>query len=282
MTILVTGARGRVGRAVLHGLLAAGVPADDLRGTGRDPDLLALPAGVRALRLDPADPATVAAALDGVDRVFLYAAEGIDVVADAARDAGVEHVVVLSSLSVQDDDGPLGAHHREAEDAVRARGLTTTALRPGAFATNALDWAGELVRDGRVSTPYPDSEVTPIHEDDIADAAVALLTGAAASFVGGSIALSGPESLSFRAQVGVLAHELDRDVAVVGLSPEQARERMGRRAAPGRRLPARDVGGRRRRPAAGASRHAGHRATGPHVRAVGPGAPRGLRGMSAP
>ena len=199
--ILVTGARGTVGHAVLDGLLAAGVPADRLRASGRDPSVLDVPAGVATVAADLADPSTLPAAFDGVEQAFLYASGDGSVVAEAARAAGVGHIVLLSSLSVLDDDPEdrIGAMHRGAEAPWRESGVTATFLRPGAFAANTLDWA-DGVRAGRVELPLPDSHVTPIHEADIADVAVAALTGGAVR--GTAPSLTGPESLSFREQVG--------------------------------------------------------------------------------
>lgn len=228
--ILVTGARGRVGRAVLDALLAAGVPAGDLRASARDPSVLDLPAGVTGVALDLADPASLAAAFDGAEQVFLYPRGG-PAVPDAAVAAGVEHVVLLSSAAVLDDDPAdrIGAVHRDAEQHLLDADLTTTLLRPGAFAANTLDWAAGI-RAGVVELPYPDSHVTPIHEHDIADVAVDALTGGPVR--GTAASLSGPESLSFRTQVATIAAEVGREVDVVTLPPETFRERLAARGAP--------------------------------------------------
>jgi uncharacterized protein YbjT (DUF2867 family) len=95
MTVLVTGARGDVGAAVLAGLLAAGEP---VRASSRAPRPGEFPAGVEVARADLADPASWPAALGGMRKVFLYAhPEGAAEFAAAARKAGVEHVVLLSS-----------------------------------------------------------------------------------------------------------------------------------------------------------------------------------------
>jgi uncharacterized protein YbjT (DUF2867 family) len=229
--ILVTGARGRVGRAVLDALLAAGVPADRLRASGRDASTLDAPAGVATVGADLADPSTLPAAFEGVEQAFLYASGDGSTVADAARAAGVGHLVLLSSLSTLDDDPEdrIGAMHRAAEAPWHGADLDATFLRPGAFATNTLDWA-DGVRAGLVELPYPDSHVTPIHEADIADVAVAALTGG--DVRGTAPSLTGPESLSFREQVGVIAAEVGREVEVRALSEDEYRERMGRFAPP--------------------------------------------------
>jgi uncharacterized protein YbjT (DUF2867 family) len=73
--------------------------------------------------------------------------------------------------------------------------------------------------------------VTPIHEADIADVTVAALTGAH-GVRGTAPSLSGPESLSFRDQVAVIAAEAGRDVEVAEISPEVFRERTAGGHAP--------------------------------------------------
>ena len=70
MTVLVAGARGDVGGAVLAGLAAAGEP---VRASSRAPRPGEFPSGVEVARLDLADPASWPAALAGVGKVFLYA-----------------------------------------------------------------------------------------------------------------------------------------------------------------------------------------------------------------
>ena len=230
MTILVSGARGSVGRGVLDALLAAGIPPTELCGTGRDPSQLALPDGVDAVALDLDDPATHDAALRGVDQVFCYTARDLGPFADAARRAGVEHVVLLSSLSVEEDgaesDG-IARHHLEAERTLRGAGLTTTAVRPGAFDTNARQWAREIRADGVVTLPYPQATTAPIHEADIAGVAAAALLDPAHR--GADLPLSGPESLTFAEQVGVLGEATGLDVGVREIDPATAREQMAQR-----------------------------------------------------
>ena len=222
-SVLVTGARGAVGSGVLAGLRATGVP---VRAAGRDPEKLDVPDDVATVRLDLDDPSSFGPALDGVRAVFCYVTGELEAFARAAAAAGVEHAVLLSSESVLFEPEPvpggLAAHHADAETALRGAGLPTTALRPGAFARNAYQWSAGL-RAGVVELPYPRASAAPIDERDIADVAVAALLGAPTDE---SPHLTGPGSLTFAEQVGVIADRLGRPIEVRELDPATARERM--------------------------------------------------------
>lgn len=227
MTILVTGARGNVGRRVLDRLHAAGQP---LRASSRTPEELSVPAGVDVAALDLNDPETFDGALHGVDKAFLYAeSEGAKELFGAAARAGVRHVVLLSSSTVGDpgaETDALALHHAAVEDALAASSLPATVLRPGAFAGNAFGWS-DAVRSGQpVQLPYADAHTAPIHEADIADVAVAALADEA--LVGRTLTLSGPRSLSFRELIGILADLLGREIPVHELTRQEAVEQMGR------------------------------------------------------
>jgi len=97
--ILVTGATGEIGRAVVDSLLAQGIP---VRATSRNPSQARLPGGVDVVQADLGDASSVAAAVSGVDGVFLLTG-GSEIpshdktVATVAASAGVRRVVKLSS-----------------------------------------------------------------------------------------------------------------------------------------------------------------------------------------
>ncbi|MFE1321408.1 SDR family oxidoreductase [Kitasatospora phosalacinea] len=227
MTVLVTGARGRVGRAVLDRLHAEGLP---VRAASARPDRFAAPAGVPVVELVLNRPGTFRAALEGVRQVFLYPEPaGVDAFVAAAEAAGVEHVVLLSSASVLAPDAesdPLGAHNLAVERALAASGLGTTLLRADAFASNALGWARPIGAGLPVELPYPEAHLAPIHPADIADVAVSALTGGEPR--GRAVTLTGGQSLTLRAQVGVLARVLGREVAVETISRAEAERQMSR------------------------------------------------------
>ncbi|MET9609628.1 NAD(P)H-binding protein [Streptomyces sp. NPDC006512] len=214
MSILVTGGRGAVARRLTALLSERGVP---YRLASREPDT---PDGVRC---DLADPDTFPAALAGVRSVFLYAeAAGIDAFVREAGAAGVEHVVLLSSSSVLKEDAavnPLAAAHLAVEEALLASPLRTTLLRPGAFSANARGWSWSLNSGRPVRLPYPGAHSAPIHESDIAEAALTVLTDPARG--GGAHTLTGPHSLTFVTQLAILGSVLGRTLPYESVTPEQ-------------------------------------------------------------
>ncbi|MFJ4650791.1 NAD(P)H-binding protein [Nocardia sp. NPDC088792] len=225
MTTLITGVRGQVGRTVLDRLHAAGLP---VRAASKAPADLTLPAGVEVAELRLDAPETFGPALDGARQVFLYAEPaGIDTFVTAARAAGVDHIVLLSSSAVDSPtaaDNPIGARHLAVENALAASGILTTVLRPGGFDSNSLSWARAIAGKQPVELPYPEAALAMIHPGDIADIAVAALTGP--ELRGRTVSLTGPEAVSFERQIALLGEALGRDIPVVRVSPEQAARQM--------------------------------------------------------
>jgi uncharacterized protein YbjT (DUF2867 family) len=211
MTVLVTGARGRIAQALIARLTSAGTP---FRAASSRPE----PGEVR---LDLRTGEGLAEALDGVDQVLLYTQpDGIEAFLRAAQ--GVRHVVQVSSAAVLTGRGSIAERHQVVEDALLASGPPTTVLRPGAFAGNTLRWKESIRTKSTVEFAYPEARYAPIHEDDIAAVAKTVLdTG---RHVGEALTLTGPEPLSYRQQVAILAEVLDRPIPVVELSRQQAVE----------------------------------------------------------
>ncbi|MEU3050479.1 MULTISPECIES: NAD(P)H-binding protein [unclassified Streptomyces] len=222
--ILVTGATGQVGREVLNLLVEAGVP---VRAGARTPGRLSCPPQVERAEVDLTRPETLPAALEGVEKVFLYAVpQGTEAFLEAARQAGVKHIVLLSSRTVEDafpGQEPIVEMHRAVEAAISASGIAYTFLRPHNFATNILMWGWpESIRaERRVRFPYPGSHSDVIHEKDIAAVAVAALTEP--GHEGRGYFLSGPESVTQRRQLEIIAEVLGTPLEFEERTPEQAR-----------------------------------------------------------
>jgi uncharacterized protein YbjT (DUF2867 family) len=157
-------------------------------------------------------PETLPAALDGVRRVFLYClSDGIEAFVKAAMAAGVEQVVALSSGSVllpRARGNAIAEDHRLVEQVL---------------ADSGLRWAHSIRTDNVVRLVYPDALAAPIHERDIAAVAVAALHGVEQPAV-----LTGPELITQRHQVELLAQATGRPIRVQELSPTEGREHLRR------------------------------------------------------
>lgn len=222
--ILVTGATGNIGSALLKELHAHG--AGPLRGLTRDAGRAVFPEGVEAVEGDFADAASLKPALDGVRSLFLVSRLGPDAdILDAAREAGVRHVVLVSSITVQTHPrlGPAG-ENLAVEQLLRASGMAWTMLRPTQFASNALMWASSVRGHETVRAPYADIALPTVHPADIASVARVALTES--GHQGATYALTGPEPVSARQQVEAIAAALGREVPFAAISRQEAHTQM--------------------------------------------------------
>jgi uncharacterized protein YbjT (DUF2867 family) len=215
--IVVTGATGNVGRALVDRLLAAGRP---VRALTRDPQRAALPAGAEVVRFRPDDPAAL---FGGATSLFLYAQAGAPDLLRAARAHGVRHVVLLSSGIIQegaDETHPIHVMHATVERQIRDSGLDWTFLRPNAFATNALQWAPQVRAGDTVRGVFANALSAPIHEDDIAAVAERVLLDG--GHEGAAHRLTGPEATTNAEQVAAIGAALGRELTFVETDPRQA------------------------------------------------------------
>jgi uncharacterized protein YbjT (DUF2867 family) len=121
---------------------------------------------------------------------------------------------------------PLAALHASIERLIQDSGMRWTFLRPGMFAANTLSWWAPQIRAGDVVRwPYADAPTAPIHERDIAAAAVRALLDAGHD--GAEYVLTGPQSLSQREQVVAIGDAIGRPLRLDELSPDQARRELG-------------------------------------------------------
>jgi uncharacterized protein YbjT (DUF2867 family) len=225
--VLVTGATGRVGRAVVDLLIDAGVPVRAL--THRSEAAAALPASVEVVTGDLTVPESLDAGLRGVGAVFL-----VWTVPPATAPAVVERlatyarrVVFLSSPHQTPhpffrQPNPMAVLHADIERLIAAAGLESTIIRPGMFASNALFWWATPIRaDGVVRWPYGAAETAPVDDRDVA--AVAARTLYQHGYTGGDYVLTGPESLSQAEQVSIIGEVLGRRITFDELSPDEFR-----------------------------------------------------------
>src|SRR5215207_10451580 len=144
--ILITGATGNIGRELIPVLLKTGQP---IRVLVRDESKVThLEECIERVVGDWNKPETLAPALQGVRRVFLVTFEtqqDRDFIR-AAKGAGVQHIVKLSTLEATEHIIKVGKWHYEREELLRASGLDWTFLRPGMFMSNSIEWWADSIK----------------------------------------------------------------------------------------------------------------------------------------
>ena len=223
--ILVTGATGNVGRALVRQLAEDDEEVAAL--IRRDEDRARLPSGVHGVVGDLNRPQPWAPTLSGVRAAHLLAGyDGLDELLAAMRDAGVERVTLQSSSSVPAGDmtNAVARYHILSEQAVRDSGVAWTFIQPNSFMTNALRWLPQLRAGDTIRLPFANVPIATIDPADIAAVAAAALT--TDRHEGRSYRLSGPESLLPAEQVAILAKVLGRDLRFEAQSDEEAHAEM--------------------------------------------------------
>lgn len=226
-TVLVTAATGNVGRALVPMLADAGaqVRAGSRRALAFGDGL----EGVQAQRLELREPASVAGALKGVDRLFLATPLAQDMAAVAARVveqarcAGVAQIVRLSALGAGGGAATrLAAVHRQTEAVLRDSGIPCVCLRPNAFMQNVIGQFAEGIRQtGSFRAPQGNGRVSCIDARDVAAVAARLLTQSPPP--GGCFDLTGPTALSNYDIAAVLTRVLGREIRYVDTQPGETR-----------------------------------------------------------
>lgn len=225
MSILITGARGNIGSRLVTTLTDAG---HEVWASAREPTSLRLPSGASPLTLDIADADAPGELPPDVDTVFLYPTlGGAAGFLRAARRSAVRYVLLLSSpasFEAGEYEGPIGQVHRAVERAIEDSDLNHTFLYPSWLASNAQrDWGDAIRTQGTVGLTPPDAQITPIHLNDVAEVAAALLTTEAHR--ARLQILTGPRSMTQEEAVGIIAKETGRELGVERVSKEVALSR---------------------------------------------------------
>lgn len=219
--IAVTGATGRLGRALIESLSRAGCAVTAV--ARNDPGKLAA-LGVKFEAVDLPHPSTLRHALTGADAIFLLAmSEDPESLMEVIDRSGVRRVVLLSSIGAGSRPSryaiPAGV-----EDAVRGLGCEWTILRPGGFASNTLAWAATIRSQRKVFAPFIDVALPVVDPADVADVASTVLMHD--GHQGRVYELTGPRPSTPREQVMAIGAELHERVEVVEVSRDVARSQM--------------------------------------------------------
>ena len=227
--ILVTGATGLNGKELLRVLSAKGVAVRALvRNPAKAEAIAALP-NVEIVQGDMARPETLAAGLRGVDRAMLISSSDpmmLDVQTnfiDAARKAGVKHVVKLSGIMPELDSAFRFARmHGEIEKRLEASGMAFTHLRAGEFMPAYFRQVPNITAKGAMFLPMEDARIASIDVGDIAEIAAKVLTGS--GHEGKTYPLTGPEALTMTEVAEKLSAATGKTIRYVNVPPEAARQ----------------------------------------------------------
>lgn len=223
MTIAVTGSTGGLGGLVARELAARGV---EQRLVVRDPDRAPRLPGATAARAAYEDGEAMAAALGGVDTLFLVSGhEAPDRVAlhrsavEAARRAGVARIVYTSFMGAAPRASfPYARDHCETERLIRDSGIALTAMRNALYADVAPHFVGA---DGVIRAPAGNGRVAWVARSDVARLAAELLTGTGHEHQVYDV--SGPRAIDLDETARVLSEATGRRISYHAESLDEAR-----------------------------------------------------------
>jgi uncharacterized protein YbjT (DUF2867 family) len=226
--ILVTGANGRTGRAVLELLHSRGVPVRAMvRDVAKATELLA----TEMVVADFSKPQTLPSVVKDIDRVYLTSAPDPEQVAmhrnfiRAAAQAGVRYIV-RQSVRGADENSPIkiARWHAASQRELETSGVRWTHLQPVFNMQNFLRFASTIRSEGTFFAPMREGAISMVDARDVASVAVEALT--AAGHENQTYLVTGPEPLAFADAAQQLSNVLERPIRYVDVSPEQARTGM--------------------------------------------------------
>ncbi|GAA3293207.1 SDR family oxidoreductase [Dactylosporangium vinaceum] len=226
--LLITGANGRPGSAVVREFARRGEPVRALVRSAEKASAIAAP-GVETVVGDMLEPDTLGPALTGVDRVLMISGAGPLLLEtqctfiDAARAAGVRHVVKFSGQDSVDGFDPerfrSTRSHEQVQRYLSASGLAWTMLRPSQFMQVYLEEAADIARVGELRLPLGATTLAPVDIADIAAVAYRILT--TPGHEGRTYRMTGPEALDMDEVAGRIAAATGRPVRYVDVPPEE-------------------------------------------------------------
>lgn len=225
--VLVTGSTGNVGIALIADLTMRSVP---VKAAVRPGKVRPNTDSVAYVEFDFSDPATFAAALEGVDRVFLMRpphmsdAQAFRPFIEAMVEAGVRQVVFLS---VQGAGQNIFVPHHGIEVLLKKSGLDWTILRPSFFMQNLSTTHLADVRDrGEIVVPAGNGRTNFIDVADIAEAAAVCLTEPGHDRR--AYEITGSEALTYSEVAEILSAACDRPITYLKPTAQQFKAHMKR------------------------------------------------------
>ncbi len=225
MTILITGATGKIAQHVIISLLGDGHPVRAMvRSGAQEPRLRRQ--GAETVIASFEDPDSLGAAAKGAETLLLltpphqHAAAWASAAIAAAKQAGIRRIVRISAI-LAGSDGPSdnNRQHGRTDDEMRHAGIASVILRPHFFMQNLLADVASLRSDGVIYAAAGDARLGMIDTRDIADVATKALCDP--SWDGNTYDLTGPDSISFHDIARQLSELVGREIRYVPMSPDR-------------------------------------------------------------
>ena len=227
-SVLVTGATGTIGRDVAKRLSEKGVA---VRAAVRNQAKARKQFGsnIALAPFDFENDKTFSGALEGVEKVFLLPPllpnqlEAMNVFVDAAKRAGVRHIVKLSAIGIDDEMQPTAIKwHGANEQHIRESGVPFTFLRPNSFMQNFFTYFPP--RNGAIYLPWGNGTASFVDTRDIASVAAKVLTSD--GHEGMIYTLTGPATLGIADVARILSEVTGREFKYVDVPESAARDGM--------------------------------------------------------
>jgi uncharacterized protein YbjT (DUF2867 family) len=228
--ILITGASGTAGGAVLQEVLKRGAPVRAMYRSKED--AAKTPQGTNAVIADFADSQSLQRALEGVSTVFLVCSPVRELVQlesnmiDACKQSGVKHILLNSALGAGDFPKSFPSWHRQVEDKLRASGIGYTIFRPNGFMQNFLMYFAPSIRaQGAFYQSTRDAKISHLDVRDVGLAASNVLLSPEAH-AGKIYEPCGPEAVSYEQLAEKISKATGRTVKYVDIPPEAQRKSL--------------------------------------------------------
>jgi uncharacterized protein YbjT (DUF2867 family) len=229
--ILITGATGTNGQETIKQLSEQGITVRALvRSLEKAEPLKAL--GAELIEGDFADPASLDAALQGIDKALMLPPIAPNAVElqrnfiEAAKRAGTEYIVKFSAIGAAPDSPMrLGRWHGDAEQLLANSGISYCSLRPNGFMQNFLAFGSLIANQGIFAQPGGQSSISHIDARDISAAIVQTLLNPT-EHAGKIYTLTGPDSLSFDQVAAQFSQILGHQVEYIDQAPEDFKANM--------------------------------------------------------
>lgn len=220
MTIAVSGATGQLGRLVI-GKLKQKVATDNIVGLVRNTEK-ARDLGVAVRVADYTQPATLEAALAGIDTLLLISGNEIGQratqhanVINAAKKAGVKRIVYTSLLRADRSPLNLAPEHVQTEADLKASGLQYTILRNGWYTENYTGSITPALANGAFYGSAGDGKIASAARADYAEAAVVALTNEEHSGI--TYELAGDNAYTLAELAAEISSQTGKDIPYVNI-----------------------------------------------------------------